>query len=76
MGIEKEERLEEFHGVHLFISETYDMEIYGLDIYLHPQYELVTKQVIKQLAPKIWNDGELTSENLKIHLKNFVPSLQ
>ena len=70
---------ENYHGVNLHINETFGMKVEGSDIYLHPKYEIFTRQVITEMLrtridPSAWKDGrseereELTESNILKHL--------
>ena len=72
-------RYEELYGVKLSISESYTAKVDGQNIFIHPKYEMVTRQVIKEMRREWPSFGlgpeALTEENLLKHLKVFIPVL-
>ncbi len=79
-------RHEELYGVDLFIDDSYMARVRGLNIYIHPQYELSTKSVLSEMS-KDWSSlvpgakrlGDLSpaykSRRIKKQLKLIILSL-
>lgn len=75
----------ELYGIKLHIGECYQARIRWPHIYIAPQYEMTTRQVIHQLNKRWWSfpnaerlidfEPANASRMLKRRLKRFIPDL-